>query len=143
MTIKEAIKIFGQRDGIKLYKLLNSKCQTICSLILEKFKLTTGAANGSVLVSDAEGNGTWQPLSNILPKTDDITVDFTNGVLTYTMYSPYNMSISSVTNIYGSPITTITKNTSPYILGTSIALGDTLVITVSVSSVIRLNIFKI
>lgn len=65
MTIKEAIKIFGQRDGIKLYKLLNSKCQTICSLIVEKFRLTTGAANGSVLVSDAEGNGTWQSLNSL------------------------------------------------------------------------------
>ena len=75
--------------------------------------------------------------------TDDITLDFTSGVLTYTMYSPYAMSITSVTNVNASPTTTITKNTSPYILGTSIALGDTLVITVSVSSVIRLNIFKI
>ena len=61
MTIKEAIKIFGQRDGIKLYKLLNSKCQTICSLIVQNFKLTTGAAIGSVLVSDSSGVATRQP----------------------------------------------------------------------------------
>lgn len=65
MTIKEAIKIFGQRDGIKLYKLLNSKCQTICSLIVQNFKLTTGASNGALLVSDADGNGTWQSLNSL------------------------------------------------------------------------------
>ena len=43
----------------------------------------------------------------------------------------------------GTPTTTITKNGSSYTLGNSIALGDTLVVTVSVSSVIRLNILKI
>lgn len=75
--------------------------------------------------------------------TDDITLDFTSGVLTYTMYSPYAMSITSVTNVNASPTTTITKNASAYTLGSSIALGDTLVITVNVSSVVRLNILKV
>ena len=75
--------------------------------------------------------------------TDDITLDFTSGVLTYTMYSPYAMSITSVTNVNAAPTTTITKNASAYTLGSSIALGDTLVITVSFSSVIRLNILKV
>jgi hypothetical protein len=74
---------------------------------------------------------------------DDITLDFTGGLLTYTIYSPYNMSITSVTNVNASPTTTITKNASAYTLGSSIALGDTLVITVSVSSVVRLNILKV
>jgi hypothetical protein len=74
---------------------------------------------------------------------DDITLDFTGGLLTYTIYSPYNMSITSVTNVNASPTTTITKNASAYTLGSSIALGDTLVITVSVSSVVRLNILTV
>lgn len=74
---------------------------------------------------------------------DDITLDFTGGLLTYTIYSPYNMSITSVTNVNASPTTTITKNASAYTLGGSISLGDTLVITVSVSSVVRLNILKV
>ena len=59
------------------------------------------------------------------------------------MYSPYAMSITSVTNVNASPTTTITKNASAYTLGSSIALGDTLVITVNVSSVVRLNILKV
>jgi hypothetical protein len=74
---------------------------------------------------------------------DDITLDFTGGLLTYTIYSPYNMSITSVTNVNASPTTTITKNASAYTLGGYISLGDTLVITVSVSSVVRLNILKV
>ena len=75
--------------------------------------------------------------------TDDITLDFTSGVLTYTFFSPYAMKITSVTNVNGTPTTTITKNGSAYTLGNSIALGDTLVVTVSVSSVVRLNILKL
>ena len=31
MTRAEAIKLFGERDGNKLYKLLNSKCGTFCN----------------------------------------------------------------------------------------------------------------
>ena len=75
--------------------------------------------------------------------TDDITLDFTSGVLTYTFYSSYAMKITSVTNVNGTPTTTITKNGSAYTLGNSIALGDTLVVTVSISSVIRLNLLKL
>lgn len=88
------------------------------------------------------GAAVWS-IKNPEDKTDDITLDFTSGVLTYTMYSPYAMSITSVTNVNASPTTTITKNASAYTLGSSIALGDTLVITVSVSSVVRLNILKV
>ena len=75
--------------------------------------------------------------------TDDITLDFTSGVLTYTFFSPYAMKITSITNVNAAPTTTITKNGSAYTLGNSIALGDTLVVTVSVSSVVRLNILKL
>lgn len=88
------------------------------------------------------GAAVWS-IKNPEDKTDDITLDFTSGVLTYTMYSPYAMSITSVTNVNASPTTAITKNASAYTLGSSIALGDTLVITVNVSSVVRLNILKV
>ena len=90
-------------------------------------------------------NGQLFDFSNSSPEdmTDDIVLDFTSGTLTYTMYSPYNMQITGITNVNGTPATTITKNGSPYTTGIGILLGDTLVITVSVSSVIRLNILKL
>ncbi len=75
--------------------------------------------------------------------TDDMTLDFTGGLLTYTFYAPYAMQIDSVTNVLNAPTTTITKNAAPYTLGTSIALGNTMVVTVSTASVVRLNYTKL
>lgn len=71
---------------------------------------------------------------------DTISFEFMSGVLTSTIYAPAAMKINSVTNVKNAPTTTITKNGSAYTLGSSIAMGDTLVITVSTASVIRLNI---
>lgn len=90
-------------------------------------------------------NGQLFDFSNPNPEdiTDDITLDFTSGTLSYTMYAPYAMQITSITNVNGTPTTAITKNGSPYTINGSIALGDTLEITVSISSVVRLNIVKL
>lgn len=83
--------------------------------------------------------------SKYLPSTDEITLDFTGGVLTYSFYAPFAMKITSVTNVLNSPTTTITTTVvlTPYILGNSITLGTLVNVTVSTSSVIRLNILKV
>lgn len=70
---------------------------------------------------------------------DAISFEFMSGVLT-TNYYPSAMKINSITNVKNAPTTTITKNGSAYTLGSNIAMGDTLVITVSTASVIRLNV---
>jgi len=59
------------------------------------------------------------------------------------IYAPYALSIDSVANVKNSPTTTILKNGSAYTLGTSIAIGDTINISVSTASVINLNITQL
>lgn len=76
-------------------------------------------------------------------KTDEITLDFTSGILTYTMYVSYDMEITSITNVKNSPTITIIRDGLPVSIGDFLALGDELVITVSTSSVVRLNIKKL
>ena len=73
-------------------------------------------------------------------KSDKLTLDFMSGVLTTTIYSPFNMKIESITNVKNAPTTVITKNGTSYVLGNSISIGDTLVFTVSIASVIKLNL---
>ena len=73
-------------------------------------------------------------------KSDKLTLDFMSGVLTTTIYSPFNMKIESITNVKNAPTTVITKNGNSYVLGNSISMGDTLVFTVSIASVIKLNL---
>ena len=73
-------------------------------------------------------------------KSDKLTLDFMSGVLTTTIYSPFNMKIESITDVKNAPTTVITKNGNSYVLGNSISMGDTLVFTVSIASVIKLNL---
>lgn len=61
---------------------------------------------------------------------DYLTIDF---------YAPFAMSIDSVTAITNSPTTTIQKNGSAYTLGTSIAIGDRITVTVDVVGVVNLT----
>jgi hypothetical protein len=68
------------------------------------------------------------------------TLDFTDGVLTTTLYAAYNLTIDSVTNVLNSPTTTITVEGLPYTLGNPITLGESIEVTVSTGSVINLNI---
>ena len=70
------------------------------------------------------------------------TLDFTSGQLSTRLYAPYNLAINSVTNIVGSPTTTITSSGSPYTLGNAITVGTAIDVTASVSSVINLNITR-
>lgn len=70
------------------------------------------------------------------------TVDFLEHQ-TATFIAPYACSIDSVVNVQNSPTITITKNGSAYTLGTSIALGDDLVISANIASVVNLNITQL
>jgi hypothetical protein len=83
-------------------------------------------------------------LQNAL-NADTFALDFTAGVLTYSFYAPYAMKINSVTNVLNAPTTTITTTVglTPYTLGDTITIGTLINITVSTSSVIRLNILTV
>lgn len=70
------------------------------------------------------------------------TVDFLEHQ-TATFIAPYACSIDSVVNVQNAPTITITKNGSAYTLGTSIALGDDLVISANIASVVNLNITQL
>ncbi len=70
------------------------------------------------------------------------TIDLMSST-TIDIYAPYALSIDSVVNVKNSPTTTILKNGSAYTLGTSIAIGDTINISVSTASVINLNITQL
>jgi hypothetical protein len=70
------------------------------------------------------------------------TIDLMSS-LSIDIYAPYALSIDSVSNVKNSPTTTILKNGSAYTLGTSIALGDTINISVSTASVINLNVTQL
>jgi hypothetical protein len=70
------------------------------------------------------------------------TVDFLDA-LQAVFIAPYACTINSVENVQNAPTITITKNGSAYTFGTSIALGDDLLITSSIASVVNLNITQL
>lgn len=70
------------------------------------------------------------------------TIDLMS-TLTITVYAPHAMSIDTVSNVKNAPTTTILKNGSAYTLGTSIALGDSIDVTVSTAAVVNLNITRL
>ena len=76
------------------------------------------------------------------PVTYMWTVDFLEHQ-TATFIAPYACSINNVANVQNAPTITITKNGSAYTLGTSIALGDDLVISANIASVVNLNISQL
>ncbi|CAB4148622.1 hypothetical protein UFOVP533_14 [uncultured Caudovirales phage] len=84
--------------------------------------------------------------STSLWKNNPVTYMWTVDFLEYQsaiFIAPYACSINSVTNVQNAPTITITKNGSAYTLGTSIALGDDLVITANIASVVNLNISQL
>jgi len=66
------------------------------------------------------------------------TLDLT-AVLSGDIYPSQSSTIASVTDIVGSPITTILINGSSYTFGDAIVSGDKITVTVDVASVIDLN----
>jgi nitrogen fixation protein len=64
---------------------------------------------------------------------DALTVDF---------YAPYNLVITSVSNVLNAPTITIQDDNVAYTLGNTIAVGSKITVTGSVASVVNLNITK-
>tara|TARA_R110002074_G_scaffold326821_1_gene497309 strand:- start:495 stop:842 length:348 start_codon:yes stop_codon:yes gene_type:complete len=59
-------------------------------------------------------------------------------VLTVDFYAPLSFSIDSITNIVNAPTTTILVAGASYTLGTSIAIGAKITVTVSTAAVVQL-----
>lgn len=64
---------------------------------------------------------------------DALTVDF---------YAPYNMVITSVSNVLNAPTITLKDDGATYTLGNTIAIGSRITVTASTASVVNLNITK-
>jgi nitrogen fixation protein len=62
--------------------------------------------------------------------------------LTVNFYAPYNMVITSVSNVLNSPTITLQDDNVAYTLGNTIAIGSKVTVTASVASVVNLNITK-
>lgn len=100
-----------------------------------------------VLITTPTNNDILQyESSTSLWKNNPVTYMWTVDFLEYQsaiFIAPYACSINSVTNVQNAPTITITKNGSAYTLGNSIALGDDLVITANIASVVNLNISQL
>ena len=59
-------------------------------------------------------------------------------VLTVDFYAPLSFSIDSITDIVNAPTTTILVAGAAYTLGTSIAIGAKITVTVSTAAVVQL-----
>lgn len=55
----------------------------------------------------------------------------------------YSYRIDSITDVIGTPVTTITANGLPYTLGTNIIFNSLVEVTVDISSIITLNITRV
>lgn len=64
------------------------------------------------------------------------------AALTVDFYAPYNLVISSVSNVLNAPTITIQDDGTAYTLGNTIAAGSKITVTGSVASVVNLNITK-
>jgi len=64
------------------------------------------------------------------------------AALTVDFYAPYNLVISSVSNVLNAPTITIQDDNVAYTLGNTIAAGSKITVTGSVASVVNLNITK-
>lgn len=112
---------------------------------------TTGTIAASDLLITSEYNGTGYDSRNITGQDAAQslrllapvvwTIDLM-ATLTIDVYAPFAMQIDTVSNVKNSPSTTLQKNSSAYTLGTSIAIGDKITITVSTAAVVNLNITR-
>ena len=102
--------------------------------------------HGVLITTPANNDILQYQSSTSLWKNNPVTYMWTVDFLEYQsaiFIAPYACSIDSVTNVQNAPTITITKNGSAYTLGTSIALGDDLVITANIASVVNLNISQL
>lgn len=84
---------------------------------------------------------TYIPITN--GNYDYEALDFVAPLTSYEFKPDVDIKIDSVTNITGSPTTTITVNAAPYVLGNTITAGDTINVSVSIVSFIRLNMTRL
>lgn len=123
---------------------------------MQNKRISELASTGTILANDllitSEYNGVSYDSKNITGADASQSLRLLAPVLwtidlmsstSVTIYAPYALSIDSVANVKNSPTTTILKNGSAYTLGTSIAIGDTINISVSTASVINLNITQL
>jgi nitrogen fixation protein len=64
------------------------------------------------------------------------------AALTVDFYAPYNMVITSVSNVLNAPTITLQDDGVAYTLGNTIAVGSKVTVTASTASVVNLNITK-
>jgi trimeric autotransporter adhesin len=114
---------------------------TVAASSINLYQHVTASGNIS---SSGTITGTTGSFNHIIGTVANViwTIDFTDGELSTRLYAPYNLSIDSVTNITGSPTTSITSSGSPYTLGNAITIGTAIDVTSSISSVINLNITR-
>jgi hypothetical protein len=96
----------------------------------------------TVITNTDLGNSLYVSPSNKLETENNYVIEFKSGILTTSFDAGYdNMQINSVTDVSGTPTTTITTGVglTPYTLGDAIPIGTLINVTVSTSSTIRLN----
>lgn len=123
---------------------------------MQNKRISELASTGTIATSDllitSEYNGTGYDSKNITGQDAAQalrllapivwTVDLM-ATLTIDLYAPHAMQIDTVSNVKNAPSTTLLKNGSAYTLGTLIALGDQITVTVSTAAVVNLNITRL
>ena len=106
------------------------------------YYVTGGTYNytgGTVTLNRNDGNNVSITGFNY---NDTWTVELINA-LSVDVYAPYNLAISSTTNILGSPTITLYDDNVLYSLGSTIAIGSKITIVASVTGVTNLNIIRV
>ena len=96
------------------------------------FNLPTASATNRGALSSAD----WTNFNAIM-----FTIELV-AALTVDFYAPYNLIITSVSNVLNAPTITIQDDNVAYTLGNTIAAGSKVTVTASTASVINLNITK-
>jgi hypothetical protein len=96
------------------------------------FNLPTASATNRGALSSAD----WTNFNAIM-----FTIELV-AALTVDFYAPYNLIITSVSNVLNAPTITIQDDNVAYTLGNTIAIGSKITVTASTASVINLNITK-
>jgi len=99
---------------------------------------TYSFTGGTVTLNRNDGNSVSITGFNT---NDTWTVELINA-LSVDFYAPYNLSISSVTNILGSPTIILYDDNVLYSLGTAIGIGSKITVVASVTGVTNLNLIR-
>jgi hypothetical protein len=99
---------------------------------------TYSFTGGTVTLNRNDGNNVSITGFNT---NDTWTVELINA-LSVDFYAPYNLSISSVTNILGSPTITLYDDNVSYSLGAAIGIGSKITVVASVTGVTNLNLIR-